>query len=111
MDHVSPGVAIISKLGFLSYNQDKNMYYDIVIYCPHAENNKSVKKIILLNKHLLIHIGEREYRYGVVEEGEKYYIMPGLLCIIYLLLPKDVKNILKWNVKNGLINVRIDKSI
>ena len=54
---------------------------------------------------------EREYRYGIVEEGEKYYIILGLICVVYLPLPKDVKNILKWNIKNGLINVKIDKSI
>ena len=91
--------------------QDKNMYYDVLIYCPHAKNKDSVKKITIFNKHLLIDIGEREYRYGIVgEEGEKYYIMPGLLCVVYPPLPKDVKEILKWSVKNGLIHVKIDKS-
>ncbi len=86
---------------------DKNKYYEVIISCPHAKNKKSIKKITILNKHLLINIGEREYRYGV---GEKEYIIPGLICTIYLPLPDDVKNILKWSVKNGTIHVKISKS-
>ena len=89
--------------------QDKDNHYDVLIYCPHAKNKNSVKKIMIFNKHLLIDIGEREYRYGIVEEGE--YIIPGLICIIYLPLPKDVKEILRWSVKNGLIHVEVSKSI
>ena len=51
----------------------------------------------------LIHVSEREYRYGIVEgEGEKYYIMLELICVTYLPLSDDVENILKWGVKNGL---------
>ena len=60
----------------------------------------------------MIHVGGREYRYGIVEEeGEKYYIILGLICVIYLPLPKDVENILKWSVKNGIIYVKISKNI
>ena len=56
-------------------------------------------------------VGEGEYRCGVVgEEGGKEYIMSGLICTIYLPLPKDVKNILKYNVRNGTIHVKISKS-
>ena len=74
----------------------------MVIYCPHAKNKNSIKKITILNKHFLIYVGGREYRYGIVGEGgEKYYVIPGLLCAIYLSLPKDVKEILKWSVKTG----------
>ena len=79
--------------------QDKNMYYDVLISCPHAKDKDSIKKIGILNKHLLIHVGVREYRYGViVEDGD--YIMPGLIYIIYLSLPDDAKDILKWSVRN-----------
>ena len=85
------------------------MYYNVVIYCPHAKNKNSVKKIMIFNKHLLIDIGEREYRYGIVGEGE--YIMSSLACVIYLPLPEDIKNILRWSVKNGLIHVEVSKSI
>ena len=88
--------------------QGKNNHYNIVIYCPHAKNKDSVKKIKIFNKHLLINIGEREYRYGIVGEGE--YIVPGLICAIYLPLPNDVKEILKYSVKNGIIHVEIDKN-
>ena len=87
---------------------DKNKHYEVIIYCPYAKNKDSVKKIMIFNKHLLIDIGERKYRYGIVGEGE--YIMPGLICIIYLPLPDDVKDILKWDVKNGIINVEIGKA-
>ncbi len=87
------------------------MYYDVLIYCPHAKNKDSVKKIMIFNKHLLIDIGEREYRYGIVgEEGEKYYIIPGLICAIYLPLPNNTKEILKYSVKNGIVYVEISKS-
>ncbi len=90
---------------------DKNNHYDVIIYCPHAKNRESIKKIKILNKHLLIGIGEREYRYGVVvEDGEKYYVIPGLICTIYLPLSNDMKNILRYSVKNGLIHVEISKN-
>ncbi len=108
IDHVPHEVAIISKLGFLSYNQNKDNHYNVVIYCPHAKNKDSIKKIRIFNKHLLIHVGKREYRYGIVGEGE--YIIPGLICAIYLPLPKDVKDILKYSVKNRIIHVEISKS-
>ena len=86
-------------------------YYEIILYFLCIKECDSVEKIKILNKHLLINVGEREYRYGVVgEEGEKYYIMPGLICVIYLLLPKYVKEMLKWSVKNELIHVEIGKS-
>ncbi len=88
--------------------QDKDDHYEVIIYCPQAKNKDSVKKIKILNKHLLINIGEREYRYGV---DEREYIIPGLACIIYLPLPKDVKNILKWSVKNRIIYAEINKNI
>ncbi len=75
---------------------DKNKYYEVIISCPHAKNKESVKKIMVFNKHLLIHVGERVYRYGVVvEDGEREYIMPGLACVIYLPLPDDTNDILK----------------
>ena len=91
--------------------QDKDRYYDVLISCPHAKDKDLVKKIKIFNKHLLMHVGEREYRYGVVgEDGEKEYIMPGLICTIYLPLPNNGKNILRWSVKNGLIYVEVDKS-
>ena len=90
--------------------QGKDNHYNIVIYCPHAKNKESVKKIRIFNKHLLIHVGEREYRYGVVgEDGEEEYIMSGLICTVYLSLPKDVKEILKYSVKNGIIYMEISK--
>ena len=37
-------------------------------------------------------------------------MMSGYLYIIYLPLPDDAKDILKWSVKNGLIHIEIDKS-
>ncbi len=88
--------------------QGKNNHYDVLIYCPYAKNKESIKKIMIINKHLLINIGEREYRYGVVGEGE--YIMSGLICTAYLPLPNNAENILKYSVKNGLIHVKISKS-
>ena len=55
--------------------QDKSNHYNVVIYCPHAKNKDSVKKIMILNKHLLIDIGEREYRYMFADDEE--YIITG----------------------------------
>ena len=86
---------------------DKNKYYEVIISCPHAKNKESVKKIKIFNKHLLIHVGEREYRYKVKTE----YVMPRLICAIYLPLPDDIKNILKRSVKNGIIYVEVGKNI
>ena len=88
--------------------QDKDNHYDVLIYCPHVKNKDSVKKIMILNKHLLIHVGEREYRYGIVGEGE--YIISGLICTVYLPLPNNTKEILKYSVKNGIVYVEIRKS-
>ena len=85
---------------------DKDNRYEVIISCPHAKNKDSIKKIRILNKHLLIHVGEREYRYEVETE----YIMSGLACVIYLPLPDDVKDILRWSVKNGTIHVEVSKS-
>ena len=90
---------------------DEYKYYEILLYFLCIKENKTVKMIKILNKHLLIKIGERVYRYGVVvEDGEREYIMPGLACVIYLPLPDDVKVILRWSVRNGLIYVEIDKA-
>ncbi len=81
----------------------------MVIYCPHAKNKNSVKKIMILNKHLLIDIGERKYTYEFADDEE--YTIPGLICTMYLPLPKDIKEILKYSVKNGVIHVEISKNI
>ena len=85
---------------------DKDIYYDVLISCPHAKNKNSIKKITAFNKHLLIHVGEREYRY---QFDGKEHIMPGLLCTIYLPLPNNIKDISRWSVKNGLIHIKIRK--
>ena len=51
---------------------DEYKYYEIILYFLCIKENKTVKMIKILNKHLLMHVGEREYRYGVVvEDGEK----------------------------------------
>ena len=85
-------------------------YYEIILYFLCIKECGSVEKIKILNKHLLMHVGERVYRYGVVvEDGEREYIMPGLACVIYLPLPKDVNDILRWSVSNGLVYVKISK--
>ncbi len=80
----------------------------MIIYCPHAKNKDSIKKIMMFNKHLLINVGERKYTYKFADNEE--YIIPGLICMIYLPLPKDVKNILKYSVKNGIIYVVVGKN-
>ena len=36
--------------------------------------------------------------------------MSGLACVIYLPLLKDVRDILRWSVKNGTIHAEINKS-
>ena len=80
----------------------------MIIYCPHAKNKESVKRIIIFNKHLLIHVGERKYTYNFADDEE--YTVSGLICAIHLPLPKDVKEILKYSVKNGIIYVEMDKN-
>ncbi len=80
----------------------------MIIYCPHAKNKDSIKKIMILNKHLLINIGEMKYTYRFADDEE--YIISELICAIYLPLPEVVKEILKYNVKNGLIHVEMNKS-
>ncbi len=56
----------------------------------------------------LINVGEREYTYRFADDEE--YTIPGLICAIYLPLLKDVKEMLKWSIKNGLVYVEISKS-
>ena len=56
-------------------------------------------------KHILAYLGKR----FTDEREKKYYVMPGLICVIYLPLPKDVKEMLKWSVKNGIIDVELNK--
>ncbi len=81
----------------------------MIIYYLHAKNRNSIKKMIMiLNKHLLISIGEREYTYRFADDEE--YIIPGLICTIYLSPPKDIKEILKYNVKNGIVYMEISKT-
>ena len=88
---------------------EKEGYYEVLIYCPYAKDRNSIKKVKIFDKRLLIDIGERKYRYGF--EGKEEYIISGLACMINLPLPDNTKDISEWNVKNGLINVKIGKSI
>ena len=89
--------------------QDKDNHYDVVVYCPYAKNKDSIKKIMIFNKHLLINIGERKYTYRFADDEE--YIMSGLICTVYLPLPNNAENILKYSVKNRIIHVEVGKNI
>ena len=94
------------KTYMMRYN--KNNHYNVVIYCPHAKNKNSIKKIKIFNKHLLIDIGERKYRYGFEGKGE--YTIRGLACMMNLPLPNNAEIILKYDVRNGVIHVEVNKS-
>lgn len=78
---------------------DKVRYYKVLIYWLHAENDNSVKKIMILSNHLLIYIVERKYRDMDLQEKET--ILSVYLHIICLTLPDNVK-ISRRSVKNGL---------
>jgi len=68
---------------------DRDEYYEIIVYCPYARDDGWMRKMKILNNHLLIYIGLTTNEY-----------------IIYVPISGDAREILNWNIKDGIIQMK-----